>query len=376
MNEKEPSEYKELPIESVEADEEAKIRVYYDFSDLVESIREVGQLAPGYAYKSGDKYKVFVGIRRLFAVKELYAKEGKPRVFKAFVFKEKPKNFYELIREENVKRSDLTGLDKVHIILNFPFAEKVLSSFDVRFINPIRKTLEGNPKKDIQELALVEQRAKAKGHENRLSLQEILFLFRELRSLEERKLFALFFLVHNVHVKLFEVGNFKQYAILNAPKLKPEELEIAGLSKEDVEKIIAMYQAPPYQAEIIQEEFEENKEEPEEKLETTEETLLPESAEESSFASEKPLEIEKSEEQPEEVKKLENEEAPSEAKEEVPSEISEEEKIILMQHDVEYEIIDGQKVMFVKEESGIKPYLVKDGQELEINGVKARIKYG
>jgi hypothetical protein len=32
--------------------------------------------------------------------------------------------------------------------------------------------------------------------------------------------------------------------------------------------------------------------------------------------------------------------------------------------------------MFVKEESGIKPYLVKDGQELEINGVKARIKYG
>ena len=194
MNENLPFEYKELPLESVEEDEEAQIRVYYDVSDLVESIREVGQLLPGYAYKDGDKYKVFVGIRRLRAVKELYAKEGKPKVFKAFVFEKKPKNFYELIREENVKRSDLTGLDKVHIILNFPFAEKVLSSFDVRFINPIRKTLEGNPKKDIQELALVEQRAKAKGHENHLSLQEILFLFRELRSLEERKLFALFFL--------------------------------------------------------------------------------------------------------------------------------------------------------------------------------------
>jgi len=310
-----------------------------------------------------------VGIRRLFAVKELYAKEGKPRVFKAFVFEEKPKNFYELIREENVKRSDLTGLDKVHIILNFPFAEKVLSSFDVRFINPVRKTLEGKPKKDIQELALVEQRAKAKGHENRLSLQEILFLFRELRSLEERKLFALFFLVHNVHVKLFEVGNFKQYAILNAPKLKPEELEIAGLSKEDVEKIIAMYQAPPYQAEIIQEEFEEKKEEPEEKLETTEETLLPESAEE------QPLEIEKSEEeQPEEVEKLEREEMSFETKE-VPSEISEEETIILMEHDVEYEIVNGRKFMLVKEESGIEPYRVKDGQELELAGKKVRIKY-
>jgi hypothetical protein len=77
MNENlEPFKYKELQIESVEADEEAQIRVYYDVSDLVESIREVGQLAPGYAYKDGNKYKVFVGIRRLRAVKELYEKEG------------------------------------------------------------------------------------------------------------------------------------------------------------------------------------------------------------------------------------------------------------------------------------------------------------
>ena len=368
MNENESLEYKELPIKSVEVDEEAKIRVYYDISDLVESIREIGQLAPGYAYKDGNKYKVFVGIRRLLAVKQLYEQEGKPAVFKAFVFEKKPANFYELIREENAKRSDLTGLDKVHIILDFPFAEKVLSSFDIRFITPVRKALEGKPKKDIEELALVEQRAKAKGHENHLSIQEILFLFRELRSLEERKLYAIFFLIHNVHVRLFETGNFKQYAILNAPKLKPEELEIAGLSKEDVDKIIAMYQAPPYQAEIIQEEFEEKKEEPEEKLETTEENLLPESAEE------QPLEIEKSEEeQPEEVEKLEREEESFETKEEVPNE---EETIILMQHDVEYEIINGRKFMLVKDESGIEPYRVKDGQELELAGKKVRIKYG
>jgi hypothetical protein len=369
MNENETFEYKELSVESVEADEEAQIRVYYDVSDLIESIREVGQLMPGYAYKDGNKYKVFVGIRRLFAVKELFAKEGKPRTFKAFVFKKKPKNFYELIREENVKRSDLTGLDKVHIILNFPFAEKVLSSFDIRFITPVRKAMEGKPKKDIQELALVEQRAKAKGYEKHLSLQEILFLFRELHSLEERKLYAIFFLIHNVHVKLFETGNFKQYAILNAPKLKPEELEIAGLSKEDVDKIIAMYQAPPFQAEIIQEEFEEKKEEPEEKLER-EETLLPESIEE------QPLEIEKSEEEkPEEVEKLEREEMSFETKEEAPPEISEEETIILMQYDVEYETINGRRFVLVKDESGIEMYRVKDGQELELAGKKVRIKY-
>ena len=145
MNEKEPSEYKELPIESVEADEEAKIRVYYDFSDLVESIREVGQLAPGYAYKDGDKYKVFVGIRRLFAVKELYAKEGKPRVFKAFVFEKKPKNFYALIREENMKRSDLTGLDKVHTILIFllqtKFYHRSILGLSLLFEKPWKESL-------------------------------------------------------------------------------------------------------------------------------------------------------------------------------------------------------------------------------------------
>jgi|GEM_PF-1168138 len=370
MNEKEPSEYKELPIESVEADEEAKIRVYYDFSDLVESIREVGQLAPGYAYKDGDKYKVFVGIRRLLAVKQLYEQEGKPAVFKAYVFEKKPANFYELIREENVKRSDLTGLDKVHIMLRIPFAVKILSTFDMKFFYSVRKAIDENSEKDIPELALVEQRAKSKGYDKHFSLEEILFLFRELRSLEERKLFAIFFLIENVHVKLFEVGNFKQYVILNAPKLTPEKLEIAGLSKEDVEKIIAMYQAPPYQAEIIKEEFEEQKkEEPEEKLEKIEETHFPENIEEH------PLEIEKSEEQPEEVEKLEREEMSSERKEEVPSEISKEETIILMQHDVEYEIINGKKYMFVKKVSGIQPIIVEDEEELQLEGKKVRIKF-
>jgi len=123
-----------------------------------------------------------------------------------------------------------------------------------------------------------------------------------------------------------------------------------------------MYQAPPYQAEIIQEEFEEKKEEPEEKLEKTEETPLPESA------KEQPLEIEKSEEQPEEVEKLEREEAPSEAKKE--------ERIIIVDHDVEYENFNGEKVILIKKQSGFRAIYIDNGQELEINGVKARIKYG
>jgi len=367
MNENlEPYVYKELPVESVEEDKEAKVRINYDVSDLIESIREIGQLAPGFAYKSGDKYKVFVGIRRLLAVKELYEKEGKPDVFKAFVYEEKPKNYYKLIREENVKRADFSGLDKFYIIYKFPFAEKIIPVRDIRFINPIRRNLKQDPENDLRELVEEEHRAKEKGYNNRLSIPEILFLFRDLHSLEERKLFAFFFLIHMLPVEYIETVNFKQHAIINAPKLKPEELEIAGLSKEDVDEIIAMYQAPPYHSDIIREEFEAKKKEPEK----TEETLLPESAEEQpSFVNEQPLEVEKSEEQHEEkAEKLESEEANPE--------INEEERIVIMDHDIEYENINGQKVMFVKDESGIEPYRVKDGQELEINGVKARIKYG
>ena len=371
----EPYEYKELPIESVEVDEDTKFRVYYDVSDLVESIREIGQLAPGFAYKSGDKYKVFVGIRRLLAVKELYEKEGKPNVFKAFVYEEKPKNFYELIRDENVKRADLSGLDKLYIILKFPFADKILPIRDVRFVTPIRKNLTQKEHiKDIQELAEEERKAKAKGHENHLSLPELLFLFRDLHSLEERKLFAFFFLVHRLPVKYIEAVNFKQYAIANAPKLSEEDLQIAGLSKEDVEKIIVIYKAPPYHAEIIEASFEEKKEaKPKETfMYKTEEKPVPErlaeAEEQPSFANEQPLGVEKSEEEPEEVKKLESEEANPE--------VSEEERILIMDHDVEYESINGQRFMFVKKESGVQAVYVVDGQELEVQGVKVRIKYG
>ena len=107
---------------------------------------------PGFAYKSGDKYKVFVGIRRLLAVKELYEKEGKPNIYKAFVFKEKPKNFYELIRMENVKRADLSGLDKLYIILKFWFADKILPIRYVRYVKPLCLNISSENLADIKEL--------------------------------------------------------------------------------------------------------------------------------------------------------------------------------------------------------------------------------
>jgi len=53
---------------------------------------------------------------------------------------------------------------------------------------------------------------------------------------------------------------------------------------------------------------------------------------------------------------------------------SEEERTVIMNHDVKYENINGHQVMFVKDKSGIETYRVKDGQEIEIKGAKVRIK--
>jgi len=381
---KEMYEYKELPLESVEVDKEAKIRAYYDVSDLAESIREVAQIAPGYAYKDGDKYKVFVGIRRFLAVKELYEKDGHPDVFKAFVFKEKPSNYYDLIREENMKRSDLTGLDKLYIILKFKFASKLLSSRDTRLVSSLREAVRGVSIQEVFELAFVERRAKAKGHENHLSLPELLFLFRDFHSLEERKLFAIFFLIYHIPLKRIEVENFKQFAIAIAPELSEEELEIAGLSKDDVEEIIAIYNAPPYHSDIIREEFEEKKKEARENVEVsevesakeceTEERPESPAEEQPSFVNELPKE--KVEEQPEEKGKISEQSEEVEGRESEEAKVSEEERIVTMDYDVEYENVNGHRVMLVKEESRIETYHVEDGQELEIEGVKLKVKYG
>jgi len=132
---------------------------------------------PGFAYKSGDKYKVFVGIRRLLAVKELYEKEGKPNIYKAFVFKEKPKNFYELIRMENVKRADLSGLDKLYIILKFWFADKILPIRDVRYVKPLCLNISSENLADIKELLNLAVCLKVV---NPANYQSYLFLYQEL----------------------------------------------------------------------------------------------------------------------------------------------------------------------------------------------------
>jgi FtsZ-interacting cell division protein ZipA len=98
-----------------------------------------------------------------------------------------------------------------------------------------------------------------------------------------------------------------------------------------------MYKAPPYQAEIIKEEFEEH--------------LLPKST---------------VQEQPKESENKRETESTREASEE---------EVITMHLVVQYENINGHRIMFIKKESGIHVLVVENGQEIEINGVKIKILY-
>ena len=107
---------------------------------------------------------------------------------------------------KNVRYYGLTGLEKIRIILDFPFAEKILPKRDIRFIQPVLRSLSESTEHELKELEKEEQRANTKGHDNHLSLEELLFLLRDLHSLEERKLFAFFFLVHRISVKRIEAG--------------------------------------------------------------------------------------------------------------------------------------------------------------------------
>lgn len=93
------------------------IRAVYDVEDLKESISRVGQLEPVLAYRKGDRYYVFVGLRRLFAIKGL-AEEGRLDRIKAVLVDEPSREMkFEAMLEENARQSALTVYDKVHLAM-------------------------------------------------------------------------------------------------------------------------------------------------------------------------------------------------------------------------------------------------------------------
>ncbi|MCL4344625.1 MAG: ParB-like nuclease domain-containing protein [Nitrososphaerota archaeon] len=111
--------YQKIPIGKAEADPEAQSRIIYDVKDLMKSIETVGQLEPVLAYEKGGKYYVYVGMRRLYAIKNLYETKGKPETIKAEITAELDRETKrKIIIEENSEkaRKNLTVYDKIWLV--------------------------------------------------------------------------------------------------------------------------------------------------------------------------------------------------------------------------------------------------------------------
>ncbi len=116
-----------IPIQLAEPDPDVPELEYYyyiymaDLASLEKSIAEVGQLMPVLAYKRGDRYYVYVGLKRYFAIKRLYEKFGKPDYILALVDEEEPDRETKEKRrhEENSKKNrlPLNTYDKLMLAL-------------------------------------------------------------------------------------------------------------------------------------------------------------------------------------------------------------------------------------------------------------------
>ncbi|MGC8569446.1 MAG: ParB/RepB/Spo0J family partition protein [Nitrososphaeria archaeon] len=177
--------YAELPLELVEPDPEAEIRFSYDVDDLAEDIRTRGQLQPVLAYRKGQRYYVFVGLRRYHAVKRLHDAEGSPEAIRALVFDREPDRSEKLgmMMSENSRRSDLTIYEKIALFLQHPD----LPIFSKRFAIGVKEIMPHLTVKELRRWYEIERRLGS----FRLRLQHL----RALASLRpEERDFAVFFM--------------------------------------------------------------------------------------------------------------------------------------------------------------------------------------
>ncbi|MDG6931795.1 MAG: ParB N-terminal domain-containing protein [Nitrososphaerota archaeon] len=136
-----------IPVELAVPDPEAQARVIYDVKDLADSIREHGQLEPVLAYEKGGKYYVYIGMRRLFAIGELYKVYGEPKTIKAEITPEPdPETKKRIILEENSEhiRKNLNLYDKMwlvwqrHPLVNEMIKLGIIKPWFVKSASPLR----------------------------------------------------------------------------------------------------------------------------------------------------------------------------------------------------------------------------------------------
>ena len=127
----------EVPVETCAVDRTAELRFDYSVDDLAEDIRLHGQLQPVLAYMKDGTYYVFAGVRRCLAVKKLYQTYGEPGTVRAMVFENEPseREKIEIALSENSKRNDLNIYEKIALALSHPDeVERVVSKHFVRDI--------------------------------------------------------------------------------------------------------------------------------------------------------------------------------------------------------------------------------------------------
>ncbi len=107
-----------VPITQAEPDPQALVRVYYNTKELEENIAKVGQIEPVVAYRKDDRYYIYVGIRRYFAIKRLYERLGRPGFILAVIEDQEPepKAKIERIYSENEIRSPLSVYDMIDLV--------------------------------------------------------------------------------------------------------------------------------------------------------------------------------------------------------------------------------------------------------------------
>ncbi len=368
-----------LPIQLVEPDPEAMLRYYYNTEDLEESIAQFGQIEAVHVYKNGEKYYVYVGIRRYFAIKRLCDKYGKPCEIKAEIeeMEPDPETKFGRIFQENEKRNDFTLYEKIGFVLfHGKLAEALVKD----------KIISEHFKKDalsLRNFDVTEEDLKRwLGIEMKVSKKVNLTLghIRKIAELEgrEKRDFAVAVLSY-LEVPASLANNINIYLINMA---KNERLTKA-LKEKGIEN---PYEKEPLPAFKLHEPSKPQKPQQEvlpspvieKPVETR--TMTAEIPREAIEAPESAIPKEIFQPQkviPEQTRKAEiKEEAPALEEEEKPVKEEEPPTMVLFRGESSFFAIDGVYVVFY---NGAKPEvrlieITEDGQIVDINGKKFRIK--
>ncbi|MDG7034803.1 MAG: hypothetical protein JRM78_01115 [Nitrososphaerota archaeon] len=113
-----------VPLERCRIDERFMMRLDYNVDSLAENIRAYGQLQPGMGYMDNDGYvMVYIGIRRLLAIRRLHELYGAPDSFYvSIVPKPDEASMWGQAISENEERRSISMLDKLNVVGKVPVA--------------------------------------------------------------------------------------------------------------------------------------------------------------------------------------------------------------------------------------------------------------